>query len=80
MAELVQLDAEPIGSDVIEKLEEVLTAARDGKISSVAFAVVYRDGTTGRGWSKPPSLSLLIGSIARLEAALIRRADCDDEV
>lgn len=78
MAELKVLSAEPVGEDVIEKLEEVLAAARENRISSVAIATVERDGTANRCWSTAPSLSLLIGSVARLEAALIRRADCND--
>lgn len=75
MPDLRVLDAEPIGADVVEKLEEVLALAREGKISSVAIATVERDGCVNRSWSKTPSLSLLIGSVVRLEAALIRMAD-----
>ena len=78
MAEVRVLDAEPVGEDVVAKLEEALEQARQGQISSVAIAVVYRSGETNRSWSKPPSLSLLIGSVAKLEAALIRRADCGE--
>jgi hypothetical protein len=63
-ADLVPIDAEPEGEDVAAKLEEVLTAAREGKISSVAIAVVYRDGSSGRSWSKAHSITTLIGSIA----------------
>lgn len=77
MAFLVALESEPVGEDVVAKLEEALEIARQGRLSSVAIATVYRDGTTGRSWSKAPSLSLLIGGVARLEAALIRRADCE---
>lgn len=78
MAELKVLDAEPIGEDVIAKLEEALAEAREGRLSSVAIATVERDGTTNRSWSTAPSMSLLIGSVARLQAALIRRADCGE--
>jgi hypothetical protein len=77
MAEVRVLEAEPVGADVITKLEEALEQARKGEFSSVALAVVHRDGTVNRSWSKAPSLSLLIGSVARLEAALIREADCE---
>ena len=77
MADVHVLDAEPPGEDVVAKLEEALGKARAGEFSSVAMAVVYRDGSAGRSWSKPPSLSLLIGAVARLEAALIRTADCE---
>lgn len=78
MAELKVLEAEPVGADVIDKLEEALTQAREGRISSVAIATVERDGTTNRSWSTAPSLSLLIGSVTRLQAALIRKADCGE--
>lgn len=75
-ADLRVIEAEPVGPDVVEHLEEALEQARKGELSSVAIATVYRDGTTSRAWSSAPSLSLLIGSVARLEAALIREADC----
>lgn len=78
MADLKVLDAEPLGEDVVAKLEEVLKRAHAGELSSVAIATVYRDGSTGRSWSTAPSMSLLIGSVVRLEAALIRRADCGE--
>jgi hypothetical protein len=61
------LDAEPVCADTITKLEEALEKARAGHLSSVAIAVVYRDGTCGRSWSSAPNLSCLIGSIARLQ-------------
>lgn len=78
MPSLHVLDAEPVGPDVIEELEAVLECARNGDISSVAIATVERSGCTNHCWSKAPSVSLLIGSIARMEAALIRHVDCDD--
>jgi hypothetical protein len=56
--------------DVIAKLEEALETAKTGKISSLAIAVVDRDGTVGHCWSKHScALSLLMPvSIARLKA------------
>jgi hypothetical protein len=74
-SDLKVIDAEPLGEDVIAKLEEVLETAKTGKISSLAIAVVYRDGTVGRCWSTASSLSLLIGSIARLQGSLIKWAE-----
>lgn len=65
-ADIVPLESEPRGEDVVAKLEEVLAEAREGKISSVAIAVVYRDGSSGRAWSTAPSLTALTGSIALL--------------
>jgi len=77
MTKLKVIDAEPIGVDVVATLESVLERAREGRISSVAIAMVYRDGSTNRTWSKSPSLSALVGAVARLLAALIRMADSD---
>jgi hypothetical protein len=65
-ADLVPLESEPPGADVVAKLEEVLAKAREGEISSCAIAVVYRDGSSGRSWSSAHSLTALTGSIALL--------------
>lgn len=73
--ELRAIDAEPLGADVVAKLEEALEAARAGELSSVAIAVVYRDGSTGTSWSKAPSVGLLVGSTARLQHRLLRIGD-----
>ena len=75
MPDLHVLEAEPIGEDVVAKLEEALTKAKAGEISSVAIAIVHRDGSTNYSWSKAPSMSLLIGCTARLQAGLIRRLE-----
>ena len=69
------IDAEPLGADVIATLESVLEQARAGQVSSVAVAVVYRDGSTGKTWSGAPSASTLVGAVARLQASLITRFD-----
>lgn len=75
-AKLVAITAEPApGPDIAERLAEVCKEVAADKISSVAIAVVYRDGTTNRSWSTARSLSLLIGAVERLKAALIREAD-----
>lgn len=65
-ADVEVLQSEPVGEDVIAKLEEVLVQAREGKISSVAIAVVFRDGASGRSWSTAPRITALAGSIALL--------------
>jgi hypothetical protein len=71
MADVRVLDAEPCGTDTVKKLEEALEKAKAGQLSSVAIAVVYRDGTCGRSWSTAPNLSCIIGSIARLQYAVM---------
>lgn len=61
------IESEPVGANVIERLEEALEQARAGKISSIALAVVYRDGTNQPSWSDAPSIGLLTGAVSRLE-------------
>lgn len=75
MNKLRVIEAEPLGENVIERLKEALEKAEAGEVSSIAIALVYRDGSSGRSWSNAPGLSALIGATARLEAALIRDAD-----
>jgi len=75
MADFEVITAEPPGKDVIDLLQETLAQAERDEISSVAVAVVYRDGNTSSGWSKVPSFSALIGAIARMQAKLIREVD-----
>lgn len=70
-ADIRTIDAEPLADNIVEKLTELLDVARDGQLSSIAVAVVYRDGTTGRSWSKIPSRSALVGSVAMLQHELI---------
>jgi hypothetical protein len=59
----------------IDKLDQVMTIARDQRLSSVALVVVHPDGTPQFFWSDAPSKGLLIGSVARLQAAIIRSVD-----
>jgi hypothetical protein len=70
-AEVEVLDSEPPNTDdVIAKLEEALAAAREGRISAVAIALVYRDGTPGRSWSKLHSRTTMLGSVSLLHHIL----------
>lgn len=70
-AEIEVLDSEPPNTDdVVAKLEEALQAAREGKISAVAIAIVYRDGSSGRSWSKRHSETAMIGAVDLLGHAL----------
>lgn len=68
VAELISLDAEPATDPtILEKLDHFRARAEAGEISSIAIAVVTRDGSINGSWSnKPPSLPLLLGSLAQL--------------
>ena len=78
MPELTPLDCEPPTKDVVTKLEEALADAREGKISAIALAVVYRDGSTGGSWSKIHSVATLIGSVGILHDRLCRIINNED--
>lgn len=69
------IDAEPMGEGIIERLEWALEMAKDGKLSSVAIAVVERDGSPDWRWSDAPNVSLLIGSIERMKHRILIAQD-----
>ena len=69
-AELVEIPCEPVGEGIAETLADVSRLHAEGKISSIAVAVVYRDGTTSTANSFAPSMSTLIGAVARLQHRL----------
>lgn len=75
MNNLKVLDAEPVTASTVEKLEEVLELAKDGQLSSVAIACVYRDGSSDSFWSYAPSLSCLVGAIARMQHTILEFAN-----
>lgn len=66
MATVRVIEAEPHGSGIVEMLEDWLKEARGGRISSLALAVVHRDGAISAEWSEAPSMPLLIGAASRL--------------
>jgi hypothetical protein len=72
-AKLVELHAEPaVSPDVADRLTEICEAVQNDRVSSVAIAVVYRDGSTGTCYSAPPSVGLLIAAVTRLQHRLLR--------
>jgi len=75
MTSLRVLDPEPPAANVIETLEDALVEARQGRLSSVAVAIVYRDGAAGGTWSELPSRVAMLGSIARLNHKINLDAD-----
>ncbi len=76
MADLHVIDCLPApDGDLIALLEDTLAKARAGEVSSVALAVVYRNGNTGDGWSTLPNMALQLGAVATLQYRLARRHD-----
>lgn len=61
----------PISPDVIEHLTMVCEWVQKDEVSSVAIAVVHRDGATSTVWSAPPNKATLIGAVARLQHRLV---------
>ena len=69
---IVELKTRPIKvvDSVIERLETILKEAREGKISSLAIAVVDDEGAMNCCWSDSEDTGRLIGSVARLQHRL----------
>lgn len=80
MAEVRELIVEQPGEDVIATLENALAMARNGELSSIGLAYVFRNGRGGQAWSSIPNVSLMIGSAARLLHHMNRVADPHDPV
>lgn len=78
MPDLHVLNAEPPGQAVVKVLQDALARARKGELSSVAVALVERDGTSQWDWSMAPNISTLIGAVERMKADLIRSTDDED--
>lgn len=71
MLDLTVIESEPAGAGIVEYLETLLEQAQAGALSSIAVAKVYRDGTTGSGWSELPSLATMIGAVTILQSKLV---------
>lgn len=69
-AEIHTIDNQPAGLTIGESLQQLQELHEAGKLSAVAFALVYRDGTSGHGWSKLHSRVTMIGSVSLLKANL----------
>jgi hypothetical protein len=71
-AQLIGITCEPIGEGIADTLDDIRRLHDEGKISSVAVAVVYRDGTTSTANSFAPSMGTLIGAVTMLLHRLAR--------
>lgn len=75
MADLLSIDPEPQGRSVQSTLKDILSDARDGKISAVAIAIVHRDGSVSQAWSELHSVPAMLGAVARLTHHLNHEMD-----
>lgn len=66
MADLHAIEPEPLAPGLVELVEQVRDLVAAGGVSSVAVAIVHRDGTMQALWTEAPSMGLLIGSATRL--------------
>jgi hypothetical protein len=64
-----------VHDSVIERLEEMLKDAREGKIASVALAAVNHDGAVVQSWSETDDFARLLGAVARLQYRINVRQD-----
>jgi hypothetical protein len=76
-ADLHLIPSQDAAEDIYERLQEVFDEAKAGKLSSVAIVMVHKDGHSNWCWSHAPSVSLLLGAMERMKAALIRSTDED---
>lgn len=79
MTEVRVLDSAPISDATVPLLEDMLERAKAGQLSSVAVAVVYRDGSTGDAWSNPPSVATLIGAVTIMQTRLVAVVNSKDD-
>jgi len=61
------------GGDALERLEETRALVESGEVSAIAVAVVYRDGSTSRSWSRCPNTATMIGAVELLKRDLIEK-------
>jgi hypothetical protein len=76
MADLHPIEPEIVDEGIVDLLEDVLAAAREGEIASVAVAIVHRDGVAGARWSTRGSFVRILGAVDRLRHKL--NLDMDD--
>jgi hypothetical protein len=74
---LIAIECEPVGDNVLMILESMLEEARAGELSAVAIATVCRDGSTGSAWSFLHNNATMLGSINRLAHEINKKMDGD---
>lgn len=74
-AELREITCEPASPDLRERIDELHEIVAAGEVSAVAYAVVYRDGSTNFAFSRLPSRATMIGAVARLQHKMLNGFD-----
>jgi hypothetical protein len=65
---VVELKTRPnqVIASVVERLEEVLKDAKEGKITAVAVAAIETGGAVLTSWSETDDFAALLGAVSRL--------------
>jgi hypothetical protein len=64
-----------VHESIVDRLEEMLKDAREGKLASVALAAVNQDGSVVQSWSETDDFARLLGAVARLQYRINVRQD-----
>lgn len=75
VTDLRAIDCEPPSDLIQDTIDQLIELHREGRLSAVAVAMVYRDGSTGSGHSRLHSIATMIGSLARLQHRLLAAGD-----
>lgn len=62
----------PVSEDVIDILREACAWVEKDQVSSIAIAVIHRDGSASTSWSGSATAPTLIGAVERLKYNLLR--------
>lgn len=65
------IDSVPADKSVTDYLEHVAAKIAEGNVSAIAVAFVYRDGSTGSGYSEQPNSATMVGAVEALKAKLV---------
>jgi len=75
---LTLITSQPPAADIADTMDRLLEIVSEGGMSSIAIAMVDRDGCSRTIWSEAPCVQSLIGAVAILQQRLVREA-IDDE-
>ena len=68
------IEPEPLAEGIMDVLEPVLEAIKEGRVSALACAVVYRDGCPDWAITFMPNVSTMLGTIDRMHAEIVRES------